>query len=302
MIYMNTKKNPEKSVLGFASVAILVALLFCAVATSGQDVPNDNLSTAESNADMLFMLLQIQADLQGNLTDLDSDVANASQNLSTTGLEGNTARRVLRKLLETNSNLVEAVTFSKDGKIITAEGKGSEGAEGANISSQEHIAHILRTKTPTFSKQFLLVERYNGTALAYPVFSPQGEFLGGISAIIEPDKLLNALVAPPLQFDMYNHSNITDLSFWLMDLNGLLLYDEDASQIGKNLFEDPLYEPYPSLLELGHRIVAERSGHGDYSYFQVTEGNKTAVNKECYWTTTVLHEMEWRLVIAKIIQ
>ncbi|MDD1758569.1 MAG: hypothetical protein LUQ22_07555 [Methanotrichaceae archaeon] len=298
---MNTKKNPEKSVLGFASVAILVALLFCAVATSGQDVPNDNLSTAESNADMLFMLLQIQADLQGNLTDLDSDVANASQNLSTTGLEGNTARRVLRKLLETNSNLVEAVTFSKDGKIITAEGKASEGAEGADISSQEHIAHILRTKTPTFSKQFLLVERYNGTALAYPVFSPQGEFLGGISAIIEPDKLLNALVAPPLQFDMYNHSNITDLSFWLMDLNGLLLYDEDASQIGKNLFEDPLYEPYPSLLELGHRIVAERSGHGDYSYFQVTEGNKTAVNKECYWTTTVLYDMEWRLVITKIV-
>jgi polar amino acid transport system substrate-binding protein len=299
---MNTKKNPGKRVFSFAQTAIAAILLFCTVAASGQAVSNGNVSAAESDADMLFMLLQIQADLQGNLTDLDSDVASASQNLSTTGLEGNTARIVLRKLLETNSNLVEAVTFSKDGKIITAEGKGSKGAEGADISSQEHIAHILRTKTPTFSKQFLLVEGYNGTALAYPVFSPQGEFLGGISAIIEPDKLLDALVAPLLQFDMYNRSNITDLSFWLMDLNGLLFYDEDASQIGKNLFEDPLYEPYPSLLELGHRIVAERSGHGDYSYFQVTEGNKTAVNKECYWTTTVLHEMEWRLVIAKIIQ
>ncbi|MDD1753665.1 MAG: hypothetical protein LUQ38_11325, partial [Methanotrichaceae archaeon] len=77
---------------------------------------------------------------------------------------------------------------------------------------------------------------------------------------------------------------------------------EDASQIGKNLFEDPLYEPYPALRELGHRIAAERSGHGDYSYFQVTEGNKTAVNKECYWTTTVLYDMEWRLVITKIVE
>ena len=101
---------------------------------------------------------------------------------------------------------------------------------------------------------------------------------------------------------MYNRSNITDLSFWLMDLDGLLLYDEDASQIGKNLFEDPLYKPFPNLLDLGHRIVAERSGHGYYSYFQVTEGNKTAVNKECYWTTAGLHGREWRLVVTKIIQ
>ena len=85
---MNTKKNSENSIFGFAPVAILVALFFCAVAASGQDVPNSNLSAAESEADMLFMLLQIQADVQGNLNDLDLDVANAAQNLSITGLEG----------------------------------------------------------------------------------------------------------------------------------------------------------------------------------------------------------------------
>jgi polar amino acid transport system substrate-binding protein len=298
---MNKQKNPEKNVFGFASMAIVVALLFCAIAASGQNIPNGNLSAAESEADMLFTLLQIQANVQGNLNDLDSDVANAASNLSTTGLEGTAARGVLRKLLETNSNLTEAVTFSKDGKIIAAECRGCEGGEGADISSQEHIAHVLKTKTPTFSKQFLLVEGYNGTALAYPVFSPQGEFLGGISTIIEPDKLLNAVVAPKLHFDISNRSNITDYSFWLMHLDGLIAYDRDTSQIGKNLFEDPLYKPYPSLLDLGHRIVAERSGHGYYS-FQVTEGNKMVVTKESYWTTAGLHGREWRLVVTKIMQ
>ena len=239
--------------------------------------------------------------MQGKLNDLDSDVANAAQNLSTTGLEGTAARGVLRKLLETNSNLFEAVTFSKGGKIIVAKCKGCEGGEGADISSQEHIAHILQTKTPAFSKQFLLVEGYNGKALAYPVFSPQGEFLGGISTIIGPDKLLNAVVAPQLHFDTYNRSNITNYSFWLMHLDGLIAYDRDASQIGKYLFEDPLYKPYPSLLNLGHKIVAARSGHGYYS-FQVTEGNKRVVTKESYWTTAGLHEREWRLVVTKMMQ
>jgi hypothetical protein len=143
---MNTRKNPKESIFGFSSMAVVAALLFCAVVGSGQAVSNGNLSAAESKANMLFMLLQIQANVQGNLTDLDSDVANAAQNLSTAGLEGTDARKVLRKLLETNSNLAEAVTFSKDGKIIAAECKGCEGGEGADISSQEHIAHVLRLK------------------------------------------------------------------------------------------------------------------------------------------------------------
>jgi polar amino acid transport system substrate-binding protein len=299
---MNTKKNPEQRAFSFALAVIAATLLFCAMAVSGQAVPNGNASALESEADMVFMLLQIQADVQGNLNDLDSDVANASQNLSATGLEGTAAHEVLRRLLDNNSNLIEAATFSKEGRIIVAEGKGGERSEGADLSSQEHIARVLTTKIPTFSKQLRLVEGYNGTALAYPVFSAQGEFLGGISTIIEPEKLLNALIAPQLHFDIYTPSNITDYTFWVMDLDGLLAYDEDVNQIGKNLFEDPLYRPFPSLLDLGHRIVAERSGHGYYSYFQVTEGNKTAVNKECYWTTTGLHGREWRLVVTKIMQ
>ncbi len=251
------KKDSTKSRFYFACLAIGIALLFCSFAAFGQDAPMGNVSAPDSAADMLFMLLQIQANVQGSLSDLDLDVANASQDLSATGLEGAGAREVLRKLLETNSNLAEAVTFSKEGIIIAAGCNGCKGDEGVDIGSQEHIAHVLKTKTPTLSRQFLLVEGYNGTALAYPVFSLQGEFLGGISAIIEPDKLLNAVVAPQLHFDIDNRSNITDYSFWMMHLDGLIAYDRDASQIGKYLFEDPLYEPYPSLLALGEDDCGE---------------------------------------------
>jgi len=300
---MNTKKNPGNVVFSIASAAAVAAiLLLCSIAAFGQAVPDGNQSAAQSETDMLFKLLQFQADVQGSLNDLDLDVANASQNLSTTGLKGTAAREVLSKLLENNSNLIEASTFSKDGNIIVTECKGCERNEGADISGQEHVALILKTKNPTFSKQFLLVEGYNGTVLEYPVLSPHGEFLGGISAVIEPYKLLNALVAPLPQYDMQNRSDIASYTFWVMDLDGLLLYDEDASQIGKGLFEDPLYNPFPDLQELvEHRIVAERSGHGNYSYFEVIGGNKTVVTKECYWTTTGLHGKEWRLVITKVV-
>ncbi|VVB72177.1 Cache domain protein [uncultured archaeon] len=298
---MSTGKNPEQNVLGFASVVTIAALILCNTVAFSQDVPENGVSAADSMTNMPFILLQIQADVQGSLNDLEAGVADAAQNLSITGLEGSDARGILQRLLETDSNLAEAVTFSNEGKIIIAECRGCEGGEGADISSQEHIAHVLKTKTPTLSKQFLLVEGYNGTALAYPIFSPQGEFLGGISAIIEPDKLLNAVVAPQLHFNLSNRSNITDYSFWLMHLDGLIAYDRDSSQIGKNLFEDPLYKPYPSLLALGKMMTKARSGHGYYS-FQVTEGNRKQVTKESYWTTAELYGREWRLVVTKIMQ
>jgi polar amino acid transport system substrate-binding protein len=300
---MNTKKNPGKRKFSFVSIgAIAIILLLCSIAACGQAVPNGNLSAAESEIDMLFKLLQFQADLQGNLNELDLDVANASQVLSTTGLEGTAAREVLSRLLEANPNLIGASTLSKDGKIIVSECRGCEKSEGADISGQEHIAFFLKTKIPTISKRFLLVEGYNGIALQYPVFSSQGEFLGGISAVIEPDKLLDRLATPLLQHDLYNESGNADYTFWVMDLDGLLLYDEDASQIGKNLFEDPLYRQFPDLLELAEqRIMTEWSGNGDYSYFEVNEGNKTIVTKECYWTTAELHGKEWRLVITKVV-
>ena len=127
---MNLKRYREKRRLYFISTAILIALYFCAIASPGQELDNSNLSVAQSEADMLFMLLQIQADVQGKLNDFDADLANAAQNLSVTGLDGSDAREILRKLLETNSNLVSSIAFSKDGKIITAEGRETRAQKG----------------------------------------------------------------------------------------------------------------------------------------------------------------------------
>lgn len=298
---MERKKRSGAWEMSHLGGAALAALIFCAVAAVGEEAGGAISSFEEPSIEMPFLLLQIQADLQGSLSDLDMAVAKASSDLSASGLEGNGAREVLRGLLAKNSDLVEAVTFSEEGKILVAECEGCEGGEGEDISSQKHIAHVLKSKNPTFSGQFLLVEGYQATAIAYPVFSPEGEFMGGISAIIKPEELIEALVAPKLRFNISTRSNITDYSFWSMHLDGLIAYDRDESQIGKRLFEDPLYQPFPSLLDLGERIVAERAGHGHYT-FQVTEGDERVVTKESYWTTVGLHGREWRLIVTKIVE
>lgn len=93
---------------------------------------------------MIFKLIQIQADIQESLNDLDGDVENSSQDLSATGLEGIAARGVLSKLMKTNSNLVEAVTVSKERKIIVVECRDCEGGEGADIAARSTYPCIER--------------------------------------------------------------------------------------------------------------------------------------------------------------
>jgi polar amino acid transport system substrate-binding protein len=129
---------------GFVSAAIAVTLLFSATAASGQNVSNNNVSTTNCASDMPFMLLQIQADVQGSLNNLDADVANAAQNLSTASLEGDAAHQVLHKLLDTNSNLVEAMIFGKDGKIISeVECEGARAARTIIHAARIYCLYIL---------------------------------------------------------------------------------------------------------------------------------------------------------------
>jgi hypothetical protein len=283
-------KIMEKNGLSFSSITVIVFLLCIAVAAA-QDIPENNTSSA-GPGNMPFTLLLAQADVQGSLDDMESDVANASWNLSSTGLDGAEAQEILNKLLESNPNLIEAVTFDKEGKILAGKCKGCQSSVGVNISNQEHISHVLKAKTPALSGEFLTMEGDNATALAYPVFSPEGEFQGGISTTFEPDKMLGAMVVPRL--------NGTDYSIFAMQTDGLDVYSSDANQIGNNLLEDPLYKPFPSFLTLVKRMVAERSGYGTYD-FQTTAANKTVVTKEIYWTTAGLYGRDWRLAIYRIM-
>lgn len=113
--------------------------------------------------------------------------------------------------------------------------------------------------------------------------------------------MLNAIVAPQLHFNDSTRNNITNYSFWIWQPDGLIAYDRDADQIGRNILKDPLYKPFSSVQAIGKKILADRAGHGVYK-FQVSLANKSVVTKDAYWTTAGLHGSDWRLIITRIMQ
>jgi len=252
---------------------------------------NSENATIGTDNDMAYFLMQLQASIQGQLNDLDRAVADSSYQLSAAGIEGEKARSILLNLTGSSPDFVEATTGSPDGKIAAAEPAVFRNSEGTDISKNDATIRLMQTKSPVFSSVFRLVEGYDASIISYPVFSASGQFIGGIGAIIKPADLLGSIIAPSLLE--------TNYSVTVIQTDGLSLYDSDPSQVGKNLFDDPMYQSYPQLLALGKNVVAERSGMGSYVF--LNKEHDRNVTKEVYWTSVGLHGKEWRLVASRSI-
>jgi polar amino acid transport system substrate-binding protein len=238
---------------------------------------------------MAYFLMQLQASIQGQLNDLDMAVADSSYQLSAAGIEGESARSILQNLTGSSPYFTEATTGSPEGKIVTAEPAVFRNSEGTDISKNNATIRLMQTKSPIFSPVFRLVEGYDASIISYPVFSASGQFIVAIGAIIKPVELLGSIIAPRLLE--------TNYSVTVIQTDGLSLYDSDPSQVGKNLFDDPMYQSYPQLLALGKNVVAERSGMGSYIF--LNKEHDRNVTKEVYWTSVGLHGNEWRLVATR---
>jgi hypothetical protein len=84
-----------------------------------------------------------------------------------------------------------------------------------------------------------------------------------------------------------------------MATDGLIHYDPDPEEVGRNLFTDPLYAPYVQLLVLGERIASEKSGTGTYEF--LGPGLVDPVVKRAWWATVGLHGAEWRMVVVRAV-
>jgi branched-chain amino acid transport system substrate-binding protein len=87
-----------------------------------------------------------------------------------------------------------------------------------------------------------------------------------------------------------------DYEVWIMQTDGMIIYDLDKEEIGKILFSDPIYKDYGSLLKLGKKIAAAPEGEGSYIF--LSPGLKEKVIKDVIWKTVKLHDREWRVVLA----
>ncbi len=241
-----------------------------------------------SRKDLHDILSQLQGEIKSGLNKLDSDLQRSAQALSGKDLKGDYARDVLKQLYGANPYIIDCETVSNQGIMVAVEPPEHRTSEGADISAQAHMVKLFKIKKPVLSGSFRSVEGPDAAVIHHPVFSPDHRFAGSVSALFAPEYLLSGIIGPVV-------SNLR-VDIFLIQTDGLVIYDLDAKQIGLNVFHDPFYQSFPGLVALTRKVASSREGAGVYRLYQ--KGSEVPETKVAYWRTVALHGTPWRLVIT----
>jgi branched-chain amino acid transport system substrate-binding protein len=237
------------------------------------------------------ILNRVQQEVQSALNRLDQDMAGAAKKLSDVSLTDPSVRSVLDDLSAKHPYAVDSCTIDPTGKILVMEPSSYSEYEGSDVSQQDAVIRLYQTQQPVLSQTFRAVERFDAVDIEHPIFSSKNTITGSVSILFKPEALLGNIISPAVQNTPYY--------IWAMQTNGRVLYDIDTNQVGKNLFVDPMYQPYTQLISLSREIAAKKSGKGYYEFIDYQ--SQQVVKKKTLWGTVGLHGTEWRLVLIQVV-
>jgi hypothetical protein len=236
----------------------------------------------------MLSLDRFAADLQARLDAIDGSLARLIAAQPPAAAREGRIRRLLADFLAENADVVDASFVDDRGVLRQIEPSEYRNLENADLAHREHVVAMLRTRQPVFSGGFRAFEGFLAVDLARPLRAADGSFLGSVSAFLRPelfiDPLLRKSAVPP------------EHEIWIMQPDGLIVFDQDRDEIGRMLFSDPLYAGFGQLLELGRTIAATPAGEGSYVF--LAPGLAQPVIKRVRWQTVGLHGREWRVVLG----
>lgn len=244
------------------------------------------LSPLVAKANTPPILKEVHRKIHGEFRMLDSAMKATAQKLGVSGLAGDKASASLTELCEKFGFAVDCAAVDPEGKMVTVAPSSYKHIEGSDIGAQQQVREVIQKHKPVMSDVFRAVEGFDAVDVEYPVFNPEGKYIGSASLLFKAEAFFDQ-VLPPLT------KNIP-VTIWVMEKRGRIIYDVDAAEIGLNLFTSPVFQPYRQLQKIGRRIAANREGSGSYQY--KVSGENALVSKSAYWKTVALYGTEWRVV------
>jgi|GEM_PF-256990 hypothetical protein len=224
------------------------------------------------------------------LQTLDLNMQEAVNVIQKNGINSAEAKSALEKLYVSTPFLTDCAIINSKGIMITVEPPAAKNLEGTDLSQQEQVKKLHEIKKPFLSNMFMAAEGDYGIVLQYPVFSPMGEFVGSVSAFFKPRSFLSSLSDAILEG--------SKLEVWIIDDNGMVIYDQDSAEIGKNVITDEAYKAYPECIAFAKNAISQDSGDGSYEF--LAKGLKQPVKKNGIWTNVAMHDAKWHIVVVEI--
>ena len=237
------------------------------------------------------LLRDVQTTIQEHFNRLDAALSMGAQEMRETLNDQEGIRELLKRLYERNPEVVDVSFIDSEGILRFIYPEEYAYVEGEWIGDQKQILKLKETGKPVLSESFMAVEGFQAVDLEWPVFKTDSALAGSLSFLIRPESFLAPIIIP---------NNLEPYEFWIMQPDGTIFYDEDKIEIGRNLFSDPFYEPFGTLIDIGREISERESGEGHYTFY--SKGMDRVVKKAVKWSSVGLHGTLWRLVLTESLE
>jgi len=232
-------------------------------------------------------LTAIAAKTQSQLHSAQKVLGDAAEALRTGPFDAGRVRQVLRQAHAAFPKAVTCSFIDAKGILLLIE-PGPRAFEGTDISTQPQVLRTMQDRKPLLSGEFLAVEGYTAVVFHHPVFR-SGVFLGALSLLLRPESFLREIVEDEVRG--------LPVEVWVMETDGMLLYDPDPEEIGRDLFSDPLYKPFGDFRDAVRHIAGTRQGF--MTYRSPNAGPEGTAVDEAFWTTVGASGTDWRIVLTK---
>lgn len=248
-------------------------------------------SYAQDNQDLSKTLKIVVGQISSSISSMDKNLKSVSERIRNINPYSNISRKVLNDLAASDKSIIDCAIINPQGVMIVVEPKEYNRYEGTDISTQEHIKRMLKNHEPVLSKVFTSVEGIKSVDAGYPMFSDYKEFTGSVSVLFKPEIFLGEAAKLP--------EGISNIRVWVMQKDGVIVYDPDVRQINSNVFISHVFTDFPSLIEFSRKACAEKSGTGAYDFHKTDLADKNIVKKEAVWDTVNFYGAEWRVIVAR---
>jgi hypothetical protein len=153
---------------------------------------------------------------------IDIELKRATERLGAEGLTGYGARSALEDLYNAFPYAIDCTAVDASGRMITVEPAPYRHVEGSDISDQEQVKRLLDRRIPVLSGVFMTVEGIEAVDAEYPVTTPDGTFVGAVSLLFIPEKMLTDLLSADGKVP----------AVFVAETNGRILFHPDRAQIG----------------------------------------------------------------------
>ena len=283
---MTTRTN---ALLVIMTIALLIVSSASITLLNSNSQMERDSTASTTRLQMNSILDKGQAAVEKEIDKVRNLTFDLALHLRTTGLNGTMAREQIKQTLALNPYAIDILTFDAHGIVQAVEPEQFRYLEGVDLSSGNKTSELLSFKVLTMSNTFESRGIARGSGYACPVFDADGTFIGAVSTLYDVAALMNATL-PTLTVG-------TTFTWFSMQMDGMEIYDTDASQIGLNSLTDPNYANFTQLITLGWRSANETCGYGTYS-FVMDLNRQQVVTKECFWTTVGAEGIQWRLFLV----